>query len=369
MRILIVVCIGLIFALGLLMVYNTSSAEILDRFLKIPLHHALLRQIIYAFIGLSSAFALTRIGTENLIRLGVPLLCLGTFLLILVYCPGIGAIRNGARRWIGYGGFSFQPSEFMKFFLLLGFLNFFLEHNTNEIGFSFFKKISFFLGIPILLVLIEPDHGGAFVMGTSLLPLFFLCGIKSRYWLLPVFIIVLLGAFSAYQVPYVKARVRVYLNPELDRQGKGHQPYQAKIAAGSGRIFGKGPGGSLQKLTYLPEAQNDYIAAIFAEEFGFVGILFLLSLYMVFSLGGFAISFFAKNQISSLLAAGITFLISFQAFLNLAVVSGLLPSKGVNLPFFSQGGTSLLVNFMMCGCLLNIAKESEKLCLRPKKKL
>ncbi len=360
MRIVLIAVTLLIFALGLLMVFNTSSAEIMDRFLKIPLHEALIRQIVYAFIGLVIAFAFYRMGAENLVRLGLFLLSFGTLLLLLVYVPGIGQLRNGANRWVGISRFSFQPSEMMKFFLLLGFLDLFFFHRKKEFDFSFFLKMSAILSIPILLVLFEPDHGGSFVMGLSLLPLFFLCGIKAKYWALPFVLLLLLGTVVAYQVPYVKARINVYLHPELDRQGKGHQPLQAKIAAGSGKLFGKGPGGSLQKLTYLPEAQNDYIAAIFAEEFGFLGIVSLLCLYMLFTFSGFAIAFYARNQISCYLAASITFLISLQAFLNLGVVSGLLPSKGVNLPFFSQGGTSLVVNLCMVAVVLKIAKESEE---------
>jgi cell division protein FtsW len=367
MRIAVFISIALIFVLGLLMIYNTSSAEILDRFLKISLNRGLIRQIIYALLGIVAATFFYRMQLSNLVKGGTALVILGIFLLLLVYVPGIGQTRNGAARWIGWGGFSFQPSELVKFFLLLGFLDLFSKHGQHPLGFSFLKKIALLLGVPILLVLLEPDHGGAFVMFVSILPLFFLAGIPLKYWLFPVLILGCLGAFMAYQVPYVKARMRVYLNPQLDKQGKGHQPYQAKIAAGSGKLLGKGPGGSLQKLTYLPEAQNDYIAAIFAEEFGFLGMVLLLSLYMVFSFGGFAICFFAKNPIDCLLAAGITFLISFQAFLNLGVVSGLLPSKGVNLPFFSQGGTSLLVNFIMCGCLLKIAKQSELCPIKQKK--
>jgi cell division protein FtsW len=164
----------------------------------------------------------------------------------------------------------------------------------------------------------------------------------------------------ALNLPYVKARLQVYLHPELDIKGKGHQPHQAKIAAGSGMLLGRGAGASLQKFTYLPEAQNDYIAAIYAEEFGFVGILLLLVLYMLFAFAGFSIAFQSQSLHGCYLAMSITFLISLQAFLNLGVASALLPSKGVNLPFFSQGGTSLISNMIGLSLLLNIAKKDEK---------
>ena len=161
-------------------------------------------------------------------------------------------------------------------------------------------------------------------------------------------------------MPHVSDRIQVYLHPEYDLRGKGHQPYQAKIAAGSGKLWGKGWGESLQKLEYLPEARNDYIAAIFAEETGFVGMTTLILLYMGIGFCGFCIAQKAKDKEGCYTAAIFTFLLCFQAFLNLGVVSGLLPSKGTNLPFFSQGGSSLLVNSMALCVLLNVAHLSKR---------
>lgn len=158
-------------------------------------------------------------------------------------------------------------------------------------------------------------------------------------------------------MPHVGDRINIYLHPELDLQGKGHQPYQAKIAAGSGGILGRGLGESLQKLDYLPYAYSDYIAAIFGEEFGFVGIALLIILYMLIGYFGFSIAAKAENLPAFYTVAILTYLICFQAFLNLGVVSGLLPSKGTNLPFFSQGGSSLLANFMVVCIILNISNR------------
>ncbi len=185
--------------------------------------------------------------------------------------------------------------------------------------------------------------------------------ISFKYWALPLLACVAIGCVSVYHLPYAQSRLKVYWNPELDLKGKGHQPYQAKIAAGSGRLWGKGPGNSLQKLSYLPEAQNDYIAAIYAEEFGFMGIAFLIFLYMSLAYLGFNIANAAVDRESFYLAASVTFLISFQAFLNLGVVSGLLPSTGLNLPFFSQGGSSLMANALGIGILLNVDSVARRL--------
>lgn len=360
MRLLLLICVTLIFAIGLMMVFNTSSAEILDRSLEKNMHHVLLRQIIYACIGCLIASLVWRIGYDHLLKLSFPLFILGIVFLALVFVPGIGKMRNGAYRWIGVGGFTFQPSECMKYLSPMVYIDYILSRKNKELSFFSFLKIVTVLAIPMLLVMIEPDNGTAAVMGATLLPLFYISGVKFKYWALPVLVLAAIGVVAAYNLPYVKARMEVYLHPELDLKGKGHQPHQAKIAAGSGKILGRGPGGSLQKLTYLPEAQNDYIAAIYAEEFGFIGIAFLIILYMLFAYGGFSIAMHASTLEGCYLAIIITFLISLQAFLNLGVVSGLLPSKGVNLPFFSQGGTSLVTNIIGLTLLLNISKKSVK---------
>ncbi len=359
MRLLLLICVAALFALGLMMVFNTSSAEILDRALNRNTHQALFRQIAYGAVGCLISLLVWRIGYDHLLKFSFPLLLLGIFLLVLVFVPGIGQIRNGARRWIGIGHFTFQPSEFVKYLSLLFYVEYVCSQKEKNLKFRSFLKIAAILAVPMLLVMVEPDNGTAAVMGASLLPLFFLSGVQFKYWALPVLVLMGIGVVAAIQLPYVRGRLEVYLHPELDLKGKGHQPHQAKIAAGSGKIFGRGPGGSLQKLTYLPEAQNDYIAAIYAEEFGFLGVLVLLMLYMLFAYGGFSVAMQASSRSGSYLAAAITFLISLQAFLNLGVVSGLLPSKGVNLPFFSQGGTSLMANLIGLTLLLNVAKKSE----------
>lgn len=360
MRLLLLVCVAFIFSIGLMMVYNTSSAEILDRSLDLSTHHALNRQVAFAFVGLLSGIIAWKVGYDHLLKMSKPLLICGIALLILVFIPGISCARNGAHRWLGIGNFTFQPSEFVKYLIPMVYIEYILLRNGKELDFRSFLKIVAILGVPIFLVMIEPDNGAAAVMCANLLPLFFVTGVRFKYWAMPMLILMCVMGTVALNLPYVKARLQVYLHPELDIKGKGHQPHQAKIAAGSGKFFGRGAGASLQKFTYLPEAQNDYIAAIYAEEFGFFGIAVLVTLYMLFALAGFSIAFHASKPGGCYLAMSITFLISLQAFLNLGVASALLPSKGVNLPFFSQGGTSLMANFIGLSLLLNIAKKSEK---------
>lgn len=353
---LIILCVSLIFLLGLIMIFSTTSAEVLDHNLDRSTHQALFRQIAYAVGGFGLAFGVRKWGYKNVLKYSFPILCLLTFLLVLVLIPGIGREVNGSKRWIGIAGFSFQPSEFVKYMVPAYFIYHYLKFEGRDFTFYDFLRLMGVVAVPILLILIEPNNGTAAVVGMTIVVLCLLAQISFKYWALPLGILVVIGGISAYHLPYVSARLKVYMNPELDLKGKGHQPYQAKIAAGSGGLIGKGPGNSLQKLSYLPEAQNDYIAAIYAEEFGFIGMLMLISLYMLLAYLGFSVASEAPDPASCYFAGAITFLITFQAFLNLGVVSGLLPSTGLNLPFFSQGGTSLIANIVGIGLLMNIAK-------------
>jgi cell division protein FtsW len=351
--------VALLFAVGLVMIFNTTSAEVLDRFLDRSTHHALIKQLLYALIGGIGAMGVWFIGYQNLIKLSGPLLIAATLLLILVFFPGIGQQINGAHRWINLFGNSFQPSEFVKFLIPLYFIHA-ISSRKEPIDLRFFLLLLAKLSVPIALILIEPDNGTVAIIFAALIILFVLSRIRWVYWALPLSILCTCGVIAASQMDHVSDRIKVYLNPEYDLRGKGHQPYQAKIAAGSGNLIGKGLGESLQKLEYLPEARSDYIAAIFAEETGFIGMIGLILAYMVVGFCGFSIAQRSRASEGFYTAAIFTFLICFQAFLNLGVVSGLLPSKGTNLPFFSQGGSSLLANMMALCVILNISKFSER---------
>ncbi|EPP38488.1 cell division protein FtsW [Chlamydia avium] len=332
------------------MVFDTSSAEVLDRSLSCSTHKALIRQIIYLILGLCLSIVVYTTGWKDFLKISPSLLLGAGCILIMVLIPGIGVCRNGARRWLGIGQLTLQPSEFVKYLVPCVAIEYLVFRPQYRKNFLLFLKLTSALFLPILLIAIEPDNGSAAVIAFSLIPVFIMTSVNLRYWLFPLTCILILGGAFAYRMPYVRHRLNVYLHPELDIKGRGHQPYQAKIAAGSGRLLGKGPGASLQKLTYLPEAQNDYIAAIYAEEFGFVGMLLLILLYMCFVYSGYVIAMKSPSLEGASLAIAITVIIGMQAFMNLGVVSGLLPSKGVNLPFFSQGGSSLIAN--MCGVTL-----------------
>jgi cell division protein FtsW len=358
-RVALLLVASLIFSIGLVMIFSTSSAEVLDNDLAKSMHHALLRQIIYAVTGVAVAVGFWKLGYRRFLRWSPLFFKLSILLLILTLIPGLGKEVNGSRRWLGVAGFTFQPSELAKYCIPAFFVYRISLFQEKRITFLDFLKLMGMIAIPILLILVEPNNGTAAVIGMTVLALCLITCIPFKFWALPLCIFVVVGGVFASQLPYVTARLKVYLHPETDLQGKGHQPYQAKIASGSGKLLGKGPGNSWQKLSYLPEAQNDYIAAIYAEEFGFLGILTLIILYMGIAYLGFSIAMTAPDASGVYYASAVSFLICFQAFLNLGVVSGLLPSTGLNLPLFSQGGTSLIANILGIGILLNIAATGE----------
>ncbi len=354
----LLISVIILVVLGLSMVFNTSSAEVLDRSLSKSLNHALVKQLLYAVLGAVLAVGVWFLGYQEILRLSGYFLIGGAVLLVLVFVPGIGQHINGAHRWLGIGSYSFQPSEFVKYLIPIYFIHA-LSQRKAPIDFKSLVILLAKLAIPIGLILIEPDNGTVVIIMAALVALFILTKVKWLYWGLPLLILTILGGAVAFQMPHVHDRIRIYLHPELDLMGKGHQPHQAKIAAGSGGVLGRGLGESMQKLDYLPEARSDYIAAIFGEEFGFIGICLLITLYMAIGYFGFSIAASSQNLSAFYTAAILTFLICFQAFLNLGVVSGLLPSKGTNLPLFSQGGSSLLANFMVICIILNIAHEKK----------
>jgi cell division protein FtsW len=354
---LLLLCVLVLFILGLSMVFNTTSAEVLDRALDKSTHHALIKQVLYGIIGGALAIFVWFLGYDHIVKLSGYFLGFGTLLLVLVFIPGIGQHINGAHRWLGIGSYSFQPSEFVKYLIPIYYIHV-ITTSEKPILLKTLLKLLLKLAVPMVLILIEPDNGTVAITLAGLVVLFLLTRVRWVYWALPLLLFSVGGVIVASQMPHVGDRIRIYLHPELDLQGKGHQPYQSKIAAGSGGFFGRGLGESLQKLDYLPEARSDYIAAIFGEEFGFIGISALIIIYMLIGYLGFSIATEAQSLPAFYVVASLTFLICFQAFLNLGVVSGLLPSKGVNLPFFSNGGSSLLANFMVICIILNI--ESSK---------
>lgn len=353
-------CVGLLFCLGLTMVFDTTAAEAIDRLRVGAVHYALIKQFSYAIVGGIIATGLFYVGYKSLLESSGLLLQVFTVLLVLVLIPGVGQQINGARRWLSIMGHSFQPSEFVKYLIPVYYIHTYIKKGQHDQSLKSFLMIFVKMAIPMGLILIEPDNGTIVIIVGALFVLFIVTRVKWIYFILPLLVLGFIGGAIASRMPHVADRIEIYLHPEKDLKGKGHQPYQAKIAAGSGGLFGRGLGQSLQKFSYLPEARSDYIAAIFAEEFGFCGILFLIGVYMLLGLLGFTMASKASDEGASLTIAIFTFLLCFQAFLNLGIVSGLLPSKGTNLPFFSQGGSSLLANFIAVSIILSASSAKKR---------
>lgn len=350
---------AILFAFGLIMIFSTTSAEVLDHALGDKTDGVLLKQLLYGVLGAGIGWIAYRIGIQKWISLSPYLLAFLTLLLVLVLIPGVGREVNGSKRWISIAGFSLQPSEFVKYVAPAYFLYFLRSYPSLTMSFVSFLKLAAILAVPLALVAVEPNNGTAAVIGLVFAVMCYITAIRFRYWALPLLIAMTLGGAFALNHPYVVSRINVYLHPELDLKGKGHQPHQAKIAAGSGGLLGRGPGHSLQKLSYLPEAQNDYIAAIFAEEYGFTGVLTLIFLYMSLAAIGFSLALQSNLPDAIYYGTAISFLIGFQAFMNLGVVSGLLPSTGLNLPLLSQGGSSMMATLMGVGILYGIGKGAK----------
>ena len=354
--IIVGIVVATLTSLGLLLIFDTSSADVLDSFSKSSQYYAVIKQSVFVMISLLCAYFVQRVSYKEWIEYSPLLFALTLFLLALTLLPGIGHGTNGARRWIGVGPLSFQASELLKIVSPLFYLYLFRSYQPEK-GFQEFFKMLLLLITPLPLVFLQPDNGTVVIITSIIMSLLFLTKVRFLYWAVPILALSMVGGIFASQMRHVNDRIQIYLNPELDLLGKGHQPYQAKIAAGSGQLLGKGPGQSLQKLNYLPEANNDYIGAIFAEEYGFVGTLLLILLFIGLATVGFTVALKATDQEAAVLASVITFTITVQAGINLGIVSGMLPSTGTTLPFISAGGSSLLCNSLAAALLFNIANQ------------
>lgn len=278
-------------------------------------------------------------------------------LLVLVLIPGIGSVRNGSRSWFGIGGFGIQPSEFTKLGMII-FTSKYLTQNEKIL-----KNVKTGV-LPILIVLmlvfalimLQPDFGTGVIIVVTIVGLLFISGVNMSFFikmgLLGLVGIVLLIIVA----PYRLKRIVSFLNPWTDPLGSGFQIIQSLYAIGPAGLMGVGFKNSIQKHFYLPEPQTDFIFSIISEEFGFLGILIVASLFIIIIYRGFRISKHCENRFGKYLAFGITFGLAFQTLLNLMVVVGLIPVTGVTLPFLSYGGSSLLITMLSMSILLNISK-------------
>jgi cell division protein FtsW len=282
-------------------------------------------------------------------------------LLILVLVPGIGKVINGASRWIGFMGFTFQPAELAKLTLVI-YLAYSLTKKDAKIRtltVGFIPHI-ILLAIIATLIMLERDFGATVTVGILVFIMMFVAGVRFSYIVLTAAAavpVILLGLVS---VPYRWERIMAFKNPWADPLGKGYHIIQSYLAFGSGGIVGTGLGGGTQKLFYIPYAYSDFIFAVIGEELGFFGVVLLVGAFAMFAVRGFRAARLAPDLFGTYLAMGITSLITLGAIMNICVVTGLLPTKGMTLPLVSYGGSSLLVSMTAVGILLNVSGKRQK---------
>ena len=315
-------------------------------------------QSLFFLIGLFLMTMISKVDYRWYYKNSNKILLVCFILLILVLIPGVGSVRNGSRSWFGIGPFGIQPSEAAKLGLII-FVSKYLSNNESEIK-NIKKGVLPILGLTLLMffiIMLQPDFGTGTILVMSIVGLLFIGGVSIKFFLRIglVGVIGVVGLIIA--APYRLARILSFVDPWKDPLGSGFQIIQSLYAIGPGGLFGMGFGNSIQKHFYLPEPQTDFIFSIISEEFGFLGVVIVTSLFLIIIISCFKIVINTNNLFAKYLSFGITFQFSFQALLNLMVVVGLIPVTGVTLPFLSYGGSSLLISMSSMGILLNISKK------------
>ena len=322
---------------------------------------AVKKQLIGVALGAAACVVLSRVPYRFFRRPKVTLLLLAisALLLILVIIPGVGVSINGSRRWLNIGGLSMQPSEFAKYAMVV-FMAGALDRRSEALG-SLFTGVAPLLMIPgvmFLLILEQPNlsTGGSILI--CALTMLFAAGLKKRHMALLGVSGLCVGAFYAWSAPYRRERLLSFRDPFAKMSDEGYQLSQSLIALGSGGLFGMGLGQGRQKFAYLPYPESDFIFAIVGEDFGLLGCLTVIAMFAAFVFAGLRVSLNCRDRFGCLLGAGITSMIGLQAFINMGVVTGILPTTGLPLPFFSAGGTSVSMIMAAVGILLSISREN-----------
>jgi cell division protein FtsW len=342
---------------GLVMVYSASSIMAEQRFGSQT--YFLKRQAVAAIVGLGVLALASQVRYTALEKIAVPLLAGATALLLAVRIPGIGLRVSGAQRWIQLPGFSVQPSEFAKLALVLFSARLLARKGDRVRGsVSGVMPLVAVGGVLAVCLLAQPDYGGAVTMMALVGIMLFVAGTRVSYLgyglLAALPGLALLVATSSYR----RARFFAFFDPWGSRSSAGYQIVQSFLAFGAGGWFGVGLGNGRQKLLYLPEAHTDFIFSVVGEELGLAGVAVIVALYGVLVWRGLRIAMNAPDPFGAYLALGITSLLGLQATMNMGVVLGLLPTKGLTLPLLSYGGSSLIVNLAGIGILLAIGKQS-----------
>lgn len=321
------------------------------------------RQLMFLGIGGVLALIASRLPMDFIQRKLPLLLSVSFLLMIATFIPGLKQSIMGANRWIIIGGASFQPSELVKLTIIL-YLSSILSkkaENLDDVINSIIPPLLIVIFFTALIYLQNDFSTALFVMLLSLL-IFFVAGIKIRYFAFLFAMLLPLAAMLIFTKAHRVQRLIAFIDPTVDPIGTGYQVIAAQDAIAAGSFWGRGFGMGAEKLGGLPEAHSDFIFAVFAEELGFIGVLFIVALFVAFALKGFslALSYVGQSRFEFLLSFSLTSCLVFQAFVNMAVVSGMLPATGLPLPFFSHGGSSMVVSLVMAGLLLNLSRGREE---------
>ena len=349
----------LLLGIGVIMVLSASYASAYYDIGNItggnPTHY-FLRQALFAGLGILAMLATSRFPSSFYRRIALPLM--GGTLILLLLVPIIGVRAGGATRWLSLGFTTFQPSEFAKAAVVILFAHMACVYKDKMRSFRYGVLPFALVLIPIIGLLYLQPHLSAIVIITGTgAAMMFLGGTHLIWFIGGIGGLAGLGVLLVNRMGHAMPRIIAWQNPYADPQGMGWQIRQSLYAIGSGGALGLGLGQSRQKYLYLPEEHNDFIFAIVAEELGFVGAAFILFLFALLIIRGYWIALHAKTKFASLLAAGMTTLLAIQVFLNVGVVTNLLPPTGISLPFFSYGGTALLFQLVCMGTVLGVSRE------------
>lgn len=343
---------------GIVMIYSASSVWAKYKF-NDSMHYVIMQSIFFV-AGLILMLVVSKIDYKCYLKWSNKIIFICFVLLALVLIPGIGTVRNGSRSWFGIGGLGVQPSEFMKLALII-FTSKYIYNNPKEMK-SLKRGVIPILVITLFsffLIMLQPDFGTGTILVMTIVAMLFISGVDFSFFIKTGMLGMIGASALIIAAPYRLKRIVSFLNPWSDPLGAGFQSIQSLYAIGPGGLLGLGFGNSIQKHFYLPEPQTDFIFSIISEELGIFGIISVATLLILIIYKCIKISINSPDLFSKFIVFGIIFQLSFQILLNLSVVVGLVPVTGVTLPFFSYGGSSLMITLISMGIVLNISKHGK----------
>ncbi len=353
----IVGTVAALLCLSILMVLNTSYFFAGERFGD-P-YYVLRKHLISIVLGVVCCAVASRLDARTFERAAYPALAIVVLALLAVLVPGVGLVRGGARRWIGLGILNLQPSELAKLVVVLYLARSLVKKSARLATFTIgVLPHAIVVGACAGLIILEPDFGGSALLAMVLVAMLFVAGVPLMQLILPALAALPLAAYAVWSSPYRLERLMVFLNPWAHPRDAGFQLVQSFLAFGSGGVLGAGLGESKQKMFYLPEAHTDFIFSVIGEELGLIGALAIVVLFALLAVRGFRVALRHPTPFGQLAAFGVTVLLVLQAGINMAVVLGLLPTKGLALPFVSYGGSAMLGAMTSAGVLLALSRES-----------